>query len=79
MRPEIDLVSVERIQGYIDIEHEPTSTPSGTPPAAWPTSGSLVVQGLNARYTSDGPKVLNNISFSLSSGQKCAVVGRCAL
>ena len=43
--------SLERIQGYIDIEHEPEATESGQPPAAWPTSGDLRVENLSARYS----------------------------
>ena len=43
--------SLERIQGYIDIEHEPKATEAGRPPAAWPTSGDLRVENLSARYS----------------------------
>ena len=43
--------SLERIQGYIDIEHEPEATEVGKPPAAWPTSGDLRVENLSARYS----------------------------
>ena len=45
------LCSLERIQGYIDIEHEPEATEAGKPPAAWPTSGDLRVENLSARYS----------------------------
>ena len=47
----IVLRSLERIQGYIDIEHEQEATESGKPPAAWPTSGDLRVENLSARYS----------------------------
>ena len=43
--------SLERIKDYIDIQHEPPSTEEGKPPAAWPTSGQLVVDNLSARYS----------------------------
>lgn len=43
--------SLERIQSYLDIDHEPTSIESGRPPAAWPTSGDLRVEKLSARYS----------------------------
>ncbi|KAF5317511.1 hypothetical protein D9619_013131 [Psilocybe cf. subviscida] len=68
--------SLERIQGYIDIEHEPEATESGKPPAAWPTSGDLVVEGLSARYSRDGPSVLQGISFHIKSGERVGIVGR---
>ena len=44
--------SLERIQQYLDIEHEPPSTPDGIPPAYWPASGELEVKNLSARYSS---------------------------
>lgn len=43
--------SLERIQAYIDIDHDPSPTESGKPPASWPTSGDLRVENLNARYS----------------------------
>lgn len=45
------ICSLERIQGYIDIEHEPKPTEEGKPPASWPTSGDLRVDNLSARYS----------------------------
>ena len=43
--------SLERVQGYFDIEHEPKPTEAGIPPAAWPKSGELQVEHLSARYS----------------------------
>ena len=45
------IVSLERIQRYLDIDHEPESTETGKPPACWPTSGDLRVENLSARYS----------------------------
>ena len=60
----VDFTSLERIQGYIDIEHEPKPTESGKPPASWPTTGGLRVEKLSARYSA----VSNlEMSFSLES------------
>ncbi|KAE9385996.1 hypothetical protein BT96DRAFT_960666 [Gymnopus androsaceus JB14] len=67
---------LERIQGYINIEQEPKSNIEGVPPAYWPASGELRVEGLSARYSLDGPKVLHDISFSIKSGERVGVVGR---
>lgn len=44
--------SLERIQSYIDIEHEPKPTDAGKPPASWPSGGELRVEGLTASYSS---------------------------
>ncbi|KAJ7141437.1 hypothetical protein C8R44DRAFT_763446 [Mycena epipterygia] len=68
--------SLERIQRYITIEQEPKPTSAGIPPAYWPASGSLSVDNLSAKYSSDGPKVLHDISFNIKSGERVGVVGR---
>ncbi|KIP05211.1 hypothetical protein PHLGIDRAFT_534835 [Phlebiopsis gigantea 11061_1 CR5-6] len=43
--------SLERIQQYLDIEHEPEPEEAGMPPAYWPSSGELRVEKLSARYS----------------------------
>ncbi|KAG6857593.1 hypothetical protein H0H87_010161 [Tephrocybe sp. NHM501043] len=62
--------SLERIQGYVQIEQEPKSTKQGVPPAYWPSSGEVRVENLSAKYSVDGPKVLHNISFHIKSGER---------
>ncbi|KAJ7767048.1 P-loop containing nucleoside triphosphate hydrolase protein, partial [Mycena maculata] len=64
---------LERIQGYVDIEHEKPATKTGRPPAYWPASGDLRVQNLSARYSEDGPEILHNISFTVKSGERIGV------
>ncbi|KAF7319288.1 ATP-binding cassette transporter [Mycena chlorophos] len=73
---EIQGNSLERIRGYIEIEQEPKPTSSGVPPAYWPASGKLEVQGLSARYSVDGPKVLQDVSFEVEAGERVGIVGR---
>ncbi|KAF9449105.1 multidrug resistance-associated ABC transporter [Macrolepiota fuliginosa MF-IS2] len=73
---EVQANSLERIQGYLEIEQEPKPKESGSPPAAWPTSGQLRVENLSARYSKNGPKVLHGISFEIQSGERVGVVGR---
>ncbi|KAJ7123761.1 P-loop containing nucleoside triphosphate hydrolase protein [Mycena epipterygia] len=70
------LLILERIEAYINIEQEPKPTTEGVPPAAWPSSGELVVENLSARYSRDGPDVLHDISFNVKSGERIGVVGR---
>ncbi|KAH7927390.1 P-loop containing nucleoside triphosphate hydrolase protein [Leucogyrophana mollusca] len=69
-------VSLERIDSYIKIEQEPKSTEDGKPPAYWPASGDLRVENLSARYSSDGPRVLQDLSFHILSGERVGIVGR---
>ncbi|KAF5384757.1 hypothetical protein D9757_006267 [Collybiopsis confluens] len=71
-----EIGNLERVQGYINIEQEPKPSASGVPPAYWPASGELRVDKLSARYSSDGPKVLHDISFHIRSGERIGVVGR---
>ncbi|RXW23865.1 hypothetical protein EST38_g2012 [Candolleomyces aberdarensis] len=68
--------SLERIEKYINIEQEPKPTKDGLPPAYWPSSGSLKVKGLSARYSPDGPKVLQDITFDVKAGERIGIVGR---
>lgn len=65
--------SLERIHAYVKIEQEPKPTKEGIPPAYWPSSGDLRVENLSARYSSDGAKVLQNISFHVKSGERIGV------
>ncbi|KAJ7148957.1 hypothetical protein C8R43DRAFT_1088261 [Mycena crocata] len=72
----LTLLSLERIQAYINIEHESPATESGKPPAYWPASGDLRVDGLSAKYSEDSPNVLHNVSFHIKSGDRVGIVGR---
>lgn len=65
--------SLERIQDYIEIEQEPQATTGGDPPAYWPSSGEIQVEGLSARYSADGPEVIHNISFRIKSGERVGI------
>ncbi|OXB56994.1 hypothetical protein ASZ78_017026 [Callipepla squamata] len=42
----------------------------------WPSGGQMSVTDLTARYTEGGTAVLENISFSISSGQTVGLLGR---
>ncbi|KAH9053585.1 hypothetical protein EDB87DRAFT_1825596 [Lactarius vividus] len=68
--------SLERMHSYINVEQEPKPTKQGIPPAYWPASGDLRVEKLSARYSLDGPNVLQDISFHIKSGERVGVVGR---
>jgi ABC-type multidrug transport system fused ATPase/permease subunit len=73
---EIEANSLERIQSYLEIEKEAAPSEGGTPPAYWPASGDLRVQDLTARYSPDGPIVLNQVSFHIKAGERIGIVGR---
>jgi ABC-type multidrug transport system fused ATPase/permease subunit len=67
--------SLERISGYLNIDHEEEPKTGGEPPAYWPSSGDIRVENLSARYSADGPKVLNDISFSVKGGERVGIGG----
>ncbi|KLO18951.1 P-loop containing nucleoside triphosphate hydrolase protein [Schizopora paradoxa] len=73
---ELQANSVERIQGYLEIDHEVAPTTKGVPPAYWPSSGRLIVENLSARYSDDAPEILHDLSFEIIAGQRVAIVGR---
>ncbi|KZT53818.1 hypothetical protein CALCODRAFT_486059 [Calocera cornea HHB12733] len=68
--------SLERILDYVVIEQEPAPTEKGKPPAYWPASGSIRAENLCARYSKDGPIVLDNLTFDIKSGERVGIVGR---
>lgn len=67
--------SLERIKEYVEIEQEPQATEVGKAPAYWPSSGSIRVEGLSAKYSdsADGPEVLHNLSFEIKSGETVGI------
>ncbi|KAK0480768.1 hypothetical protein IW261DRAFT_1474488 [Armillaria novae-zelandiae] len=73
---EVQGKSLERIHGYLGVEQEEKASKDREPPAYWPTSGELRVENLSARYSSDGPKVLHDLSFTIKSGERIGIVGR---
>ncbi|KIK69636.1 hypothetical protein GYMLUDRAFT_236138 [Collybiopsis luxurians FD-317 M1] len=59
-----------------NIEHEEEASTEGLPPAYWPSSGSLQIEKLCAKYSKDGPEVPHELSFDISSGERIGIVGR---
>uniref|UniRef100_A0A8C3K776 Cystic fibrosis transmembrane conductance regulator n=1 Tax=Calidris pygmaea TaxID=425635 RepID=A0A8C3K776_9CHAR len=43
---------------------------------SWPSGGQMTVKDLTAKYSEGGAAVLENISFSISSGQRVGLLGR---
>ncbi|XP_053109739.1 cystic fibrosis transmembrane conductance regulator [Hemicordylus capensis] len=42
----------------------------------WPSNGQMTVKGLTAKYVDGGLTILENISFSISPGQRVGLLGR---
>lgn len=74
---ENDMNSVERLISYADnIPQEETAETHRLEPSDWPKLGKLQFQNVTLRYRSGLPPVLNNLNFSVGSGEKIGVCGR---
>lgn len=70
----LSMTSTERVLEYSAI---PTEDQNGLDvPAAWPTNGHILVEGLEATYAPELPLVLKGMSFSINPGERVGVVGR---
>jgi len=74
---EIDIVSVERVQEYIDNEKESEwRNPDFLLPHDWPKNGEIEFKDLCFRYRKSTPLVLNKFSIKFEPGKKIGIVGR---
>ena len=84
---EANIVVVERIKEYTDLENEaPTksNSPEGNrmnpplqyPGDQWPSKGAIEFKNYSTRYRDDLPEVVKNISFKINPGEKVGIVGR---
>lgn len=60
----------------LDLPEEASGNDNILPPASWPEFGTVKVNNLAVRYSSDADFVLSDVSFAISRGEKLAVVGR---
>ncbi|KAJ7126290.1 multidrug resistance-associated ABC transporter [Mycena epipterygia] len=75
-RLEQDMVALERIKEYSEIQPEPAEFTELQPPAGWPTQGNIHCQDLVVQYTPQLPAVLHGLSFDISPGEKIGIIGR---
>jgi ABC-type multidrug transport system fused ATPase/permease subunit len=75
---EARITSIERIQRATELpqEAEWKTDPSFSLDPSWPSSGVLEFVRVSMRYRKDLPLALNSVSFKLSSGTRCGIVGR---
>ncbi|KAK3328916.1 P-loop containing nucleoside triphosphate hydrolase protein [Apodospora peruviana] len=71
---ELNMNAAERIIEYTELPTE--SLEGSSPPAAWPTGGSIEVEDLVVSYAPDLPAVLKGLTFSVKSNERIGVVGR---
>lgn len=74
---ETNIVSVERIKEYTEIEQEaPAHIPDRQPSAEWPTQGQISFKKYSTRYRSGLDLVLHDISFDIRPSEKIGICGR---
>ncbi|KAF8595618.1 metal resistance protein YCF1 [Ceratobasidium sp. AG-I] len=74
---EQNLVSVERVVGYINLEPEaPLEIPDAPLPTGWPETGEIEFKDYCMRYRPELPLVLKDLSMKIRSGENVGVVGR---
>ena len=81
---ESNMVSVERVSEYAELESEEATgavmkTGGGgvkKPTHGWPDSGAITFENLQLRYRPGLPLVLNGVSFNVQAGEKVGICGR---
>ncbi|KAH7710489.1 multidrug resistance-associated protein 1-like protein [Aphelenchoides avenae] len=74
---ETNIVSVERLKEYREVEQEaPWTVPDTKPPADWPQDGAIAFDGYATRYRPGLDLVIQEISASVKPGERVGIVGR---
>jgi len=73
---ETQMVSVERLDKYSQLEGEKTSPPVLETPPEWPAEGSIAFQNVRMGYRPGLPDVLKDCSFTIKPGEKIGIAGR---
>ncbi|RWS13438.1 multidrug resistance-associated protein 7-like protein, partial [Dinothrombium tinctorium] len=71
---ETDMVSVERIQHYVESSNKEPE--GGSAPENWPNNGEVVFNNVSMRYKANSPLVLSNVNFKINSKEFVGIVGR---
>lgn len=70
------LVSVERILEYKNLEKEKQPSEPRQLSDSWPTNGKIEFRNVIFRYFEEGDPVLREISFVVQPNEKVGIVGR---
>uniref|UniRef100_A0A8C2LWX6 ABC-type glutathione-S-conjugate transporter n=1 Tax=Cricetulus griseus TaxID=10029 RepID=A0A8C2LWX6_CRIGR len=73
---ETNIVAVERINEYINVENEAPWVTDKRPPADWPSKGEIRFNNYQVRYRPELDLVLKGITCHIKSTEKVGVVGR---
>lgn len=75
---EAHITAIERVDAMTTVpqEKDTTTDAANSVPESWPSQGKVEFQGVCLRYRPGLPLALNHLSFGVSPGQRCGVVGR---
>ncbi|XP_061083753.1 ATP-binding cassette sub-family C member 2-like isoform X1 [Conger conger] len=73
---ETNIVAVERVNEYAEIETEAPWVTDNRPPKGWPDSGKLCLKNYQVRYRPELELVLHGITCDIESTEKIGIVGR---
>ncbi|XP_034367767.1 ATP-binding cassette sub-family C member 2 [Arvicanthis niloticus] len=73
---ETNIVAVERINEYINVDNEAPWVTDKRPPADWPRKGEIQFINYQVRYRPELDLVLKGITCNIKSAEKVGVVGR---
>ncbi|XP_061235382.1 multidrug resistance-associated protein 1 isoform X4 [Neopsephotus bourkii] len=74
---ETNIVAVERVKEYAEMEKEAEWSIEQTAPAStWPEEGKIEFRGFGLRYREDLDLVLKSINVTINGGEKIGIVGR---
>uniref|UniRef100_A0A7N8XVA8 ATP-binding cassette, sub-family C (CFTR/MRP), member 2 n=1 Tax=Mastacembelus armatus TaxID=205130 RepID=A0A7N8XVA8_9TELE len=73
---ETNIVAVERVSEYSELENEAKWVTDNQPPEKWPEAGSLQFENYKVRYRPELDLVLHGITCEIDSTEKIGIVGR---
>lgn len=74
---ETNIVAVERVKEYADLEQEaPWILQQTAPESSWPHEGKIEFRNFCLRYREDLDLALKNINVTVQGGEKIGIVGR---
>uniref|UniRef100_A0A8C5L1D2 ATP-binding cassette, sub-family member 2 n=1 Tax=Jaculus jaculus TaxID=51337 RepID=A0A8C5L1D2_JACJA len=73
---ETNIVAIERINEYINVENEAPWVMDKRPPADWPSKGEIQFSDYQVRYRPELDLVLKGITCHIKNSEKVGVVGR---
>ncbi|XP_059617131.1 ATP-binding cassette sub-family C member 10 [Phlebotomus argentipes] len=73
---EQELIAVERVSQYCDLEGEVNASGGVDPPFGWPCQGVVSFDNVVMKYRDHLPPSLNRVSFETSAFERLGIVGR---